>query len=69
METGERLAILETKVSTLQDNADRIMAKLEDIDHKLTKQKGFLGGVMFLIMAMATAVGFAKDYLFHGMYS
>ena len=59
--------MVETKVASLEQTGRDILKKLDEVDHKLTKQKGFLGGIIFLVMCIATALGLAKDYLIHGL--
>lgn len=60
---GERLAVLESVVGAhdqrdrehfeqLAQAVSRINDRLDSIDAKLSKQKGFLGGVVFVVSAL-----------------
>lgn len=57
----ERIAVLETKVSALQEKDAAILAKLDSIERTISKQKGFIGGIVFMVSCLATAFGMAHD--------
>lgn len=56
----ERIAVLETKVEALQELIDEIKSLRET----MTKYKGFIGGIMFTISAVFTALGAVATYWF-----
>lgn len=52
------------KQHTEQDaeNFKRIDAKLDEIHGTLSRYKGFIGGVVFTVSALATAIALAVSY-------
>jgi hypothetical protein len=60
-EHGERIVVLETELSALKTAHTETMKKLDQILSEMTRYKGFLGGMTFLL----TGVGVAWS-LFHG---
>lgn len=61
---GERLAVLETKVEEMQDQVPQILDELKSLRETMTKYKGFLGGIMFTLSAVGTAIGAILTYWF-----
>lgn len=51
-ELGERIAKLETEMETLLKNQEKQEEILERISNELTKYKGFIGGIMFIVSAV-----------------
>lgn len=58
----ERLAVLETQMIELQDQHEQVMTKLESLLETMTKYKGFIGGIMFTLSAVGTALGAVLTY-------
>lgn len=50
----ERVAVLETKVDALEKQNEEIISKLDAIATQVTKTKGFVGGIIFLVSCMFT---------------
>ncbi len=46
---GERLAVLEAKMTAVERSQNEIMEKLNAIQTQITRYHGFLGGVAFLV--------------------
>lgn len=49
---AERVAILETEISAVVAKLESNSAVLVQIDQKLSRQKGFIGGVIFVVSAL-----------------
>lgn len=61
----ERIAVLEEKVDTLEKQNEKVLAKLDEITSQLSRQKGFIGGAIFIISALGAALGFIFDFIKH----
>jgi len=59
----ERLAVAEERITTLAGNSERILAKLEDMDRKLSRQSGFWGAVMMIGGALWAFLTFTWDHV------
>jgi hypothetical protein len=59
----ERIAILETKVNSLQDNHDEMLKLMHDIKDEMTRYKGFLGGIAFIASGIGIFLTLFKDWL------
>lgn len=59
----ERIAILETKVNSLQDNHDEMLKIMHDIKDEMTRYKGFLGGIAFIASGIGIFLTLFKDWL------
>lgn len=59
----ERTAVLETKVSSLEDNHQEMLKLMHEIKDEMTRYKGFLGGIAFLISAIGVAIMFFKEWI------
>lgn len=69
MELGERVAVIESQIVQIirandkqDEHLDQIETLLQGINHKLDRQKGFIGGVIFIVTALATAIGLALQW-------
>lgn len=67
---NERIAILETKVEMLNaqldeinDKTDNINKKTDDILKELTRYKGFIGGIMFILSGGYIVWQMAGDFI------
>jgi hypothetical protein len=56
---NERIAVLEEQMITANEKLDL----LDDIHRELTKYKGFIGGILFVVSAIWTLLLFAKDWI------
>jgi len=59
----ERIAILETKVNSLQDNHEEMLKLMHDIKDEMTRYKGFLGGIAFIASGVGIFLTLFKDWL------
>lgn len=59
----ERTAVLETKVSSLEDNHAEMLKILYEIKDEMTRYKGFLGGISFLVTCLVVAGTMFKDWI------
>ncbi len=53
-EIGERVARLESLVEQLHEDYEDQREVLERISNELTRYKGFIGGIMFIVSAVFT---------------
>jgi hypothetical protein len=59
----ERIAILETKVNSLQENHEEMLKLMHDIKDEMTRYKGFLGGIAFIASGIGIFLTLFKDWL------
>jgi hypothetical protein len=59
----ERMAVLETKVDTLEDNHKELLKLMHEIKDEMTKYKGFLGGLAFLASGIGIFLTVFKDWI------
>ena len=59
----ERIAIVETKVDSLEDNHKELLRLMHEIKDEMTRYKGFLGGVAFLVSCLVIAVSIFKEWI------
>jgi hypothetical protein len=62
-EQVERIAVLEAEVEALKKDQQDILGCLHEIKDEITRYKGFLGGVAFLLSSLTVAVGMFKDWI------
>ena len=62
-DNNERIAILETRVNSLQDNHDEMLKLMHDIKDEMTRYKGFLGGIAFIASGIGIFLTLFKDWL------
>lgn len=60
----ERTAVLETKVASLEDNHQEMLKIMHEIKDEMTRYKGFLGGVAFLVSCLGVAMTVFKEWIF-----
>lgn len=60
---AERVAVLETEIAAVMSRLEANSAVLADINGKLSKQKGFIAGVIFVVTALWGVVAMAVKYL------
>jgi hypothetical protein len=59
----ERIAIIETKVETLEENHKEMLRLMHEIKDEMTRYKGFLGGIAFLASGMVIFITLAKEWI------
>ncbi len=59
----ERIAIIETKVETLEKNHKEMLRLMHEIKDEMTRYKGFLGGIAFLASGVVIFITLAKEWI------
>jgi hypothetical protein len=59
----ERLAVMESKVETLEDNHKELLKLMHEVKDEMTRYKGFLGGIAFLTSGVVVFLTIFKDWL------
>lgn len=59
----ERIAIIETKVETLEKNHIEMLKLMHEIKDEMTRYKGFLGGIAFLASGVVIFITLAKEWI------
>lgn len=59
----ERIAVLETEVRAMKDNQEDILKCMQDIRDEMTKYKGFIGGVAFVVSCLGIALTVFKEWI------
>jgi hypothetical protein len=59
----ERIAIIETKVETLEKNHTEMLKLMHEIKDEMTRYKGFLGGIAFLASGVLIFITLAKEWI------
>jgi len=59
----ERLVIVETEIETLKENHKEMLKVMHEIKDEMTRYKGFLGGIAFLVSCLGVAFGLFKDWI------
>lgn len=60
----ERIAVLESEVGALKKDQEEILKIMHEIKDEMTKYKGFLGGIAFLVSGLGVAFTLFKDWIF-----
>lgn len=60
---GERLAKVETRVDTVEDNISKILTSQEAMLREFSRYKGALGMFTFLVICVATALGALREFV------
>jgi hypothetical protein len=63
MSDNERLAVAETKITALEDNHAEMLKLMHEIRDEMTRYKGFLGGIAFLVSCLGIAAGLFKEWI------
>lgn len=63
MSDVERIAVVETKVTALEDNHAEMLKIMHEIRDEMTRYKGFLGGIAFLISCLVVAMSMFKEWI------
>lgn len=59
----ERIAIVETKVDSLEEKHKELLKLMHEIKDEMTRYKGFLGGIAFLVSCLVVAVSIFKEWI------
>lgn len=59
----ERIAVLESEVASLKEDQREILKCMHEIKDEMTRYKGFLGGVAFLVSGLGIFLTLSKDWL------
>ena len=62
----ERLAVAESHIATILANQQIVLQHLNELRNELTRYKGFLGGCIFLLTCLWTALYTFKDVYIGG---
>ena len=57
------MAVIETKIETLEDNHKELLKLMHEIKDEMTKYKGFLGGLAFLASGIGIFLTVFKDWI------
>ncbi len=60
---GERVAALEARVDSVEETQQQILSEVRAIHEEMTKYKGMVGGMAFLVTCLVTAFSLAKDWI------
>ena len=61
-EQAERIAVLEAEVSALKEDQKEILKCMHEIRDEMTRYKGFLGGMAFLLSCLTVCITLFKDW-------
>lgn len=64
MSPEERLAVLETKVQTLEETLAKIESGQQEMLLRLTEYRGRWGGIVMTVTGVLAFLGFAKEWIF-----
>lgn len=59
----ERVAVVETKVENLESQHKELLKLMHEIKDEMTRYKGFVGGIAFLVSCLGVAAAFFKDWI------
>lgn len=62
-DNSERVVVLETQVATLTEDLKEILKTVKEIDDQMTRYKGFLGGITFVLSAVGVFWSFGKEWV------
>lgn len=60
----ERIAVLESEVGSLKKDQEEILKIMHEIKDEMTRYKGFLGGIAFLVSGLGVFFTLFKDWIF-----
>lgn len=63
-EAAERIAVLEAEVDALKEDQREILKIMHEIKDEMTRYKGFLGGIAFLVSGLGVFFTLFKDWFF-----
>ena len=59
----ERIAILETEVRAMKEHQEDILKCMQGIRDEMTKYKGFIGGIAFVVSCLGIALTVFKEWI------
>lgn len=59
---SERVVALEVQVKEIKDDLDEILKELKEVNGQLTKYKGFIGGITFIVGGIPVIWTLGKDW-------
>jgi len=59
---ADRVVTLEVRVDELQDDLKEILKELKEVNTQLTKYKGFIGGIAFVISSLPVLWAFTTAH-------
>ena len=62
-EPNERIAVLEAEVEALKEDQREILKIMHEIKDEMTKYKGFLGGIAFLVSGLGVFFTLFKEWI------
>lgn len=62
-EPNERIAVLESEVEALKKDQEEILKIMHEIKDEMTKYKGFLGGIAFLVSGLGVFFTLFKEWI------
>lgn len=62
IEHVERVVVLEQEVKALKEDLGTILTEVQKINAQMTKYRGFLGGITFVLTGIPLLWTFGKDW-------
>lgn len=59
----ERIAVLEAEVRAMKANQEDILQCMQGIRDELTRYKGFIGGIAFMVSALGVALTIFREWI------
>lgn len=59
----ERIAVLESEVGSLKKDQEEILRIMHEIKDEMTRYKGFLGGIAFLVSGLGVFFTLFKEWI------
>lgn len=63
----ERVAVVETKLENLEEKHKELLKLMHEVKDEMTRYKGFVGGIAFVVSCLGVAAAFFKDWLLKHM--
>lgn len=63
----ERIAVLETEVRAMKEHQEDILQCMQNIRDEMTKYKGFIGGIAFVVSCLGIALTVFKEWIVHNL--
>lgn len=60
---SDRVVALEVRVDELQEDLKEILKELRSVSAQLTKYKGFIGGIAFVVSSIPVIWALSKGYI------
>jgi hypothetical protein len=59
----ERIAVLESEVRSMKEHQDEILKCMQSIRDEMTRYKGFIGGIAFVVSCLGVALTVFKEWI------